>query len=143
MFSLGLLLPALNFILGHWRGWIWGAAGVLLAWQALSLYDRLVDDPAIRRAALVGYVLEAEKTAALALANEHKRQSDIVEAAALSLRGEIKSMNARYLAEDLQNARDIASYQKQLEAAVARVGCRITQSDLDWLRRKPSPQGGK
>lgn len=141
MFSLGSLVA--SFLAGHWRGWIWALAGAFLAWQAFSLHDRWVDDPSVRREALKGYVLEAEKSAAVALAEERKRQTEIAEQAATSLRGEIEAMNAKYLAEDLQNARDIAEYQKRLAAVAGRTGCRLTQSDLDWLHRNTAPAGGK
>jgi hypothetical protein len=53
------------------------AVAALATLAACHFYNVAFDDPAVRKAALEGYVLKSEKTAAEALAAEMERQRDV------------------------------------------------------------------
>ncbi len=53
------------------------AVAALATLAACHLYNIVIDDPAVRSAALEGYVLKSEKTAAEALTAEMERQRDV------------------------------------------------------------------
>lgn len=53
------------------------AVAALATLAVCHFYNVMIDDPSVRRAALEGYVLKSEKTAAEALAAEMERQRDV------------------------------------------------------------------
>ncbi|WP_169453600.1 hypothetical protein, partial [Pleomorphomonas oryzae] len=87
--------------------------------------------PAVIRDARAGYVAVAEKTALQGQIDEMKRQFKVAEAAAASDRARAEAAN-----------READDAWKQYEAAVAADdsgdGCRVTDGDLEWVRKSRS-----
>lgn len=110
-------------------------AGALLTATLMSLYVWLVHDPAIASAAREGFVAASEKLALQGQIEEMRRQFKVAEAAANNDRARAEAAN-----------READDAWKQYEAAVAADhgddGCRVTDGDLDWLRKsRPAPDG--
>lgn len=113
------------------RDAISAAAGAALAFAALTAFDRLVDDPAVRRDALRGYVVRVELEAANARAAEAERQraaadDALAEFAERIRRAEAAAAEAR---DALEQA--IADY----EARAGADACRLTDDDIEFLTR--------
>lgn len=111
-------------------------AGALLTGASMSLYVRLIHDPAVASAAREGFVAASEKLALQGQIEEMRRQFKVAEAAAVSDLARAEAAN-----------REAGDAWKQYEAAVAADtgddGCRVTDGDLDWLRRaRPAPHSG-
>lgn len=110
-------------------------AGLLAGLALFGAYDRLIDDPLVRREARAGYVAIAEKTALQAqLAKE--RQTAL--ATAQAFEEHRKRLDAALRAEEQASQRreaEIADYERLLEESGR--ACRLDQRDVDWLLRKP------
>ncbi|WSH00322.1 hypothetical protein U8P71_17350 [Rhizobium ruizarguesonis] len=102
------------------------ALGALAMLALCHLYNVVIDNPAVRKAALQGYVLEAEKTAAEAAAAEMTRQRD---AATQSL-DEYRRRAAA--AEQAKDAAD-AKLQELISQDIGDDGAVWTADDLQWL----------
>lgn len=102
------------------------ALGALAMLAVCHLYNVGIDNPAVRRAALQGYVLEVEKTAAEAAAAEMTRQRD---AANQSL-DEYRRRAAA--AEQAKDAAD-AKLQELISQDTGDDGATWTADDLRWL----------
>lgn len=108
--------------------------GVCLGLFVGSLYNKWIDDPAVRKAAQEGYVLLAEKTAAEAerdkiqrAANAQAKVLDFYKTAYLD------ELN-KQVVEDEQDAKDRADYANQQKASgTSRT---LNDSDVKWLRRR-------
>lgn len=112
------------------------AAGALMTAALMGLYVWLIHDPAVASAAREGFVAASEKLALQGQIEEMRRQFKVAEAAAASDLARTEAAN-----------READDAWKQYEAAVAADagddGCRVTDDDLDWLRRsRPAPRGG-
>lgn len=107
-----------------------GAAAMLVACMA---WDRLIDDPAVRREALRGYVVRVELEAAEAKAAEAERQRIAGAAALADLAERLRMAEAASVAADEAMERAIAGYEARL-AAEGRA-CLLTPPDIDFLKR--------
>ncbi len=110
-------------------------AGALMTAALMGLYVWLIHDPAVASAAREGFVAASEKLALQGQIEEMRRQFKVAEAAAASDLARAEAAN-----------READDAWKQYEAAVAADagddGCRVTDGDLDWLRRaRPAPYG--
>ncbi len=109
--------------------------GTLLATFLMSLYVWLIHDPAVASAAREGFVMASEKLALQGQIEEMRRQFKVAEAAAASDRVRAEAAN-----------READDAWKRYEAAVAADagddGCRVSDGDLDWLRRSRRPLDG-
>jgi len=109
--------------------------GVATAFAVLSLYDAWIDDPSIARAAREGFVAASEKLALEGQVKEMQRQFKLAETAAAGDRARVDAASKE--ADDAW---------KRYEAAVAADGgddgCRVTDGDLEWLRKSGGQAGG-
>lgn len=110
-------------------------SGALLTAILMSLYVALIHDPVVASAAREGFVAASEKLALQGQIEEMRRQFKVAEAAAASDRARAEAAN-----------READDAWKQYEAAVAADssddGCRVTDGDLEWLRRSGRAPGG-
>lgn len=107
--------------------------GALAALAMFSLYDGIIDDPAVERAARAGYVVIAEKTALEAQLAKERR---LAVAAAQSLEEYRKRLSASQQAENEASERhetEIAEYEAKLKAAGNE--WRLDRGDLDFFLR--------
>lgn len=100
--------------------------GALAMLAICHLYNVTIDNPAVRKAALQGYVLESEKTASEAKAAELTRQRD---AATQSLEEYRRRATAAEQAKDESDAR----LQKLIDGDTGADGATWTADDLQWL----------
>lgn len=110
-------------------------AGLLAGLALFGAYDRLIDDPLVRREALSGYVLKTERDALASRLIEEERRS---RATAQSLEEHRKRLDAALRAEEQASQRreaEIADYERLLEERGR--ACRLDSSDIDFLLRKP------
>ncbi|NKJ77771.1 hypothetical protein [Rhizobium leguminosarum] len=102
------------------------AVAAMVTLAVCHLYNIAIDNPSVRRAALDGYVLKSEKTAAEAKAAEMERQRDV---AAQSLEEHRRRAIAAEKAKEEAN--------EKLEKLVAEDsgddGAVWTANDLHWL----------
>ncbi|WAC26447.1 hypothetical protein [Ancylobacter sp. SL191] len=103
------------------------ALGVVLTWSALTTYDRLVDDPAVARAAREGYVQIAEKTALQAELDEIRRQRGVADDA-------LRAALTRAETAQQEAARAQAAYDDLVAQDSGDDGARVDDGDLRWLR---------
>lgn len=118
-------------LIGGIRGLIGAAIAAVIVWSALTLYDRVWDDPAVAAAAREHYVREAELIAAQAQLAEYRRQ---VEAGNEALAEARRMAEADAIADAESNRRmeqGIAEYEKRLAAAGK--SCLIDNDALDFL----------
>ena len=108
--------------------------GATVTFAAFQLHDAWIDDPAVARAAREGFVAASEKLALQGQIEEMRRQFKVAEAAAAGDRARAEAAN-----------RDADDAWKRYEAAVVADGgddgCRVTDGDLDWLRRSRGKAG--
>ena len=109
-----------------------GIAGAVIVFSALRLWDVAVDDPAVRREALIGYVRQAEYEAEKAKAEEAARQRDAAARAAKSYADILADVRGREATAREQLEQRIADYEQELSAAGR--SCRLTDRDIEWLR---------
>lgn len=102
--------------------------GAVLTFGAMSVYARLIHDPAVAEAARQGYVAVAEKTALTAQIVELKRQRDVATDA--QEKAQKRASDAKQDAVDAQ-----AKYEALVAADSGDDGCRFNSGDLEWLRR--------
>lgn len=68
-------------VIRSFKGAFYGALGAAAALAVSRAYDKLIDDPLVRREALSGYVLKAERDAlASRLSEEHRRARETAQA---------------------------------------------------------------
>lgn len=121
----GFLTPYLNAIIV--------VVTAIITLAATALYDRVVDDPAVRRQALSGYVRQAELDAANAKLAETQRQRDVAAQALEEHRKRIAALQAAQAAADARREQERADHEKALVAAGRHDG--LTDADIKWLRR--------
>lgn len=102
------------------------AVAALATLAICHLYNIAIDNPSVRRAALEGYVLAAEKTAAEVKAAEMERQRDAV---ARSLEEHRKRAIAAEKAKDEANER----LEKLIAEDAGDDGAVWTDDDVRWL----------
>lgn len=118
--------------LGGFRATITASFAAFAMFVAMTIYDRLVDDPAVARAARENYVRSAQLEAANAKIAELARQLEAGQRANqlfAELLAQVRAEN-EILSEQLEQ--DIARYEALL-AADGR-SCVLDQRDLEWLR---------
>lgn len=103
------------------------AVAALATLAVCHFYNVVIDNPAVRKAALQGYVLEAEETAAEATAAEMTRQRD---AATQSLEEYRRRAAVAEQAKDAANAK----LQEAISQDTGDDGAVWTADDLQWLR---------
>lgn len=103
-------------------------AGLLAGLALFSLYDRLIDDPLVRREALTGYVLKAEKDAIAAQLTEERRR-------ALAAKQAAEEFRKRYTALSEANRANHERAEKAIADDTSDDGARVDPGDLEWLRR--------
>lgn len=108
-------------------------AGAVIVFSALRLWDVAVDDPAVRREALAGYVRQAEYEAEKAKAEEAARQRDAAVRAAKSYADLLADVRGREATAREQLEQRIADYERELSDNGR--SCRLTQRDIEWLRK--------
>lgn len=108
-------------------------AAVLVTLAGAALYDRLIDDPAVVRAARVEYVLKTENEALLARLDIERRARIGAEEAAADYAEQLQLVEAIRASENERIAQEIADYETQLET-VGRA-CRLDHADVEWLRK--------
>lgn len=107
------------------------AAGIFL----FSVYDRLIDDPLVRREALHGYVLKSERDALAAQLTEERRRALAAIQTSEEFRKRLKaSQEAEKEASEKLEA-EIVENERLLEKSGR--ACRLDRSDIDFLLRKP------
>lgn len=119
-------------LIGGLRGVLSGIAAAASLFFLMSLYDRLIDDPSVRKAALTGFVALAEKTALEQKLFETQRQ---VNAGAQAL-DEFRKRAAVQLSlaegESQQLELEIAENEKRKPAGL----CRLDDGDIEFLLRR-------
>lgn len=127
-------------LIGGIRGIIAAVSGAVLMFVALGAYDRLIDDPAVARAAREGYVALAEKTALEAKLLAETRRRAAVEAASADFarRKLIAEAIAAQKTEQLEQ--EVAAYEAKLLAANRL--CRLDGADIEFLRQSSNPIEG-
>jgi hypothetical protein len=118
-------------LIGGWRTVLSGALVAGSALYGAHLYDQMIDDPAVVKAARAGFVLESERDALVARLAETERQRVAAEMAAGLLRAELdKQYEAEQAAADkLEQAR------KDYEQSLVDAGraCYLNDGDIQWL----------
>lgn len=112
-----------------------GLAGVLAAgvtFAACALYDRVVDDPSVRREATAGLVALSEKTALQAQIAEMNRRLAAAQRATKQFSDLLATSRAAEAAASAALEQDIARHEKALSDTGR--SWRLDQSDIDWLR---------
>lgn len=109
-----------------------GIAGAVIVFSALRLWDVAVDDPAVRREALIGYVRQAEYEAEKAKAEETARQRDAAIKAAQSYADILADVRGREATAREALEQRISDYEQEL-SRLGRV-CRLDGRDIEWLR---------
>lgn len=102
------------------------AVAALATLALCHFYNAAFDDPAVREAALEGYVLKSEKTAAEALVAEMERQRDV---AAQSLEEHRKRTIAAEKAKEDANEK----LEKLIAEDAGDDGAVWTDDDVRWL----------
>lgn len=109
-------------------------AGLLAGIALFSVYDGVIDDPLVRREALSGYVLKAEKDALASRLIEERRRAS---AAAQAMEEHRKRLDAALRAEEQASEKleaEISENERLLEERGR--ACRIDLDDIDFLLRK-------
>lgn len=109
------------------------AASAVVTLYGASVYDRWIDDPAVRADARKEYVHIMVNEALKAQLAEEQRQREIAEAAADRF-GEL----LRLVEEESQAAlehmeQEIADYEAKLESDGR--SCHLDDADIEWLRK--------
>lgn len=105
-----------------------GLASIGLTFTVLVIYDSLIDDPAVRRAAVNEMVSKADHAAIQAqLLLEQQERKILEEALENSLR---LSSNLRRDKEQL-----VKDAEKKISEDTSEDGCTVTQEDIDWSNR--------
>ena len=107
-------------------------AGAVVVFTVMRTWDALVDDPAVRREALAGYVRQVEYEAEKAKAEEAARQRDAAVRAAKSYADLLADVRGREATAREQLEQRIADYEQELSTAGR--SCRLTDRDIEWLR---------
>lgn len=107
-------------------------AGAVFVFTILRTWDALVDDPAVRREALIGYVKTAEFEAVKAKAEEAARQRDAAVRAAKSYADILADVRGQEATAREALEQRISDYEQEL-SRVGRV-CRLDGRDIEWLR---------
>jgi cobalamin biosynthesis protein CbiD len=105
------------------------AAGGLLAIGLTALWLH-VHDANIRKEALVGYVHQAELTAANARAAEQKRQAEAAQAALDEYQRKLAVEQADNAAAQQRLEQEISDYEKNIGADSR---CVVSERDRNWL----------
>lgn len=121
----------LNFlmILPSWLRLALGAAALL---AAATAYDALIDDPAVRRAALAGFVAQAELSAAQAQIAEISRQKAAADASLAEFSERLRVAERAALAANDALEAAIAAHADVL--AKEGRSCPLTDADIRFLR---------
>jgi len=114
--------------------WARAALAVLAAAGAAAAYDRLIDDPAVRRAALAGYVARVELDAAEARAAEAERQRKAADAALADFSERLRQAEAAAFAAREAMEQAIADYEAKAKSAGSDLP-RFTDDDIRFLTR--------
>ncbi len=109
------------------------AASALVTLAAASLYDRVFDDPAVRRAALAGYVKQAELETANAKLAEAQRQRNVAAQTLEEHRRRVAALEAEQARDRERREQERAEHEQALAAAGCDDG--LTDADIRWLRR--------
>lgn len=104
-------------------------AGIAL----MLTYNALIHDPATRREARQGYVLEAQKTALEAKIAEQQRQISAGNLVIESYQEQLKNSRAAEAAHAEQTELEIAEYEARLKDTGRR--CELNDADIEWLRK--------
>lgn len=121
--------------LESFKGAFYGALGAAAALAVAMAYDKLIDDPLVRREALSGYVLRTERDALASRLAEERRRAI---AASQALEEHRKRLSASREAEKQASEKleaEITENEKLLEAAGR--ACRLDDADIRWLRSQP------
>ena len=110
--------------------WVMLAAVV----AGLLIYDRVIDDPQVRRLARQGYIAEAEKAALQAEMQEVRRQKLAAEANALLWHQQLVRLQGEQDAREAEVEADIAEMEAKLKASGR--SCPLTDDDIKWLRKR-------
>lgn len=97
----------------------------------LLAYNSWIENPAIKREARSGYVLEATTIAAQAEANEARRQRDVAERTRSTFERQLKEANDR--ADAIQADADMESDRYEAENAAKNKPCVFDKSRLDFV----------
>lgn len=108
-------------------------AGAVLSLGVFSAWDRLIDDPRVRKEARQEYVHIAEKEALQAELEREKELRTIAELVRAGYARLLAEYEARQVAENERIEKEIAEYEAELEAAGR--SCRLTDADIEWLRK--------
>lgn len=112
---------------------IGGIIGTLFTGFIGSAYDRLIDDPNVRKEALIGFVAKAELEAEKARAQEAQRQRDLARKAAAEYADILAKVREQESEAKADLEQRIADYESRLKDAGR--SCILDQSDIDWLRK--------
>lgn len=106
-------------------------AGLLAGIALFSLYDKLIDDPLVRREALTGYVLKAEKDAMAAQLAEERRRALAATQTAEEFRKRYTALSEASRANHEKAEKAIADDNRNDDGAP-----RVSAEDLRWLRER-------
>lgn len=116
--------------LESFKGAFYGALGAAAALSVAMAYDKLIDDPLVRREALNGYVLRSERDAlASQLATERQRALAAAQIAE-EARKRLTALSEANRTNREQAEQDIAEDNRNDD------GARVSRGDLEWLRNR-------
>lgn len=110
------------------KGAFYGALGAAAALAVSMAYDKLIDDPLVRREALAGYVLESEKNALAAQLSEERRRALAATQTADEFRKRYTALSEANRSSRERSERDIEEDNRNEDGAP-----RVTDGDLRWL----------
>jgi len=96
-------------------------------------YNDWIHDPAVRKAALDGYVAKVELDAEKAKAQESERQKRAGDDALEDLAAKLKNSEADAAAANDKLEQEIALHEKQ--SGIDGRSCTLTGADIEWLRK--------
>ena len=121
-------MPILALI-GGLRGIVTALAASAATIALVGVYDKLIDDPAIAKAARQGFVVLAEKTALQASVAELKRQADARQDA-------LEKFESRRIMAEAQAETRAALLEQEIAAyEAANSVCRLDRADIDFLSK--------
>ncbi|MBG1232957.1 hypothetical protein [Aestuariivirga litoralis] len=122
---LSLILAFINRL----PAFIVAPAAIAATLFAVTGWNKVWHDPAVRREALIGYVAEVQFKASEAKAAEMQRQINAGNEAVTNLTARLANSTAREAAANDKLEQEIADHEK-LGAR-----CALSGADVEWLRR--------
>ncbi len=120
-------------LLGGVRGVIAAIVVAVSVFSLSTIYDKYIDDPLVRRAALKGFTEQAKLEAANARLEEITRQRTAAQDALNMAQKQIDHLRVEQDRQAAATEQEIANYERLLEKDGA--FCGLSDIDLEWLRQ--------